>query len=142
VSQSKKDQRKERVLHTRVSEELDEELKEKAAGLGVSVSNLVRNILLNTLGMVEDIVADSSNIARAAKHKSHPHNSVSDDESPAASQILGWQILALNLNAVCERCNHLLPRGSKAAMAVYDGRGPRVFRCIECIPDEQKGIEA
>ena len=126
VTQNKKDQRKERVLHTRVSEKLDSELREKAAGLGVSVSNLVRNILLNTVEMVEDIVADGSSIARAAsKNKAAPSD---------PSEILGWQTLTLNLNAICEECNAMLAKGSTAAMAVSTAASAPIFRCPSCLP--------
>jgi hypothetical protein len=129
VTQNKKDQRKERVLHTRVSEKLDSELREKAAGLGVSVSNLVRNILLNTVEMVEDIVADGSSIARAAgKNKSAAAPKASEAE------ILGWQILTLNLNALCQRCNAILAKGSQAAMAVGAAGLAPTFRCESCLP--------
>lgn len=129
MTQNKKDQRKERVLHTRVSEKLDSELREKAAGLGVSVSNLVRNILLNTVEMVEDIVADGSSIARAASKSKAPTDA---DASPSA--IFGWQTLTLNLNAICEGCNAVLPKGSQAAMAVGGPGLSPTFRCEPCVP--------
>lgn len=133
VSQREKDKKKQRVLHTRVSEELDEELREKAAGLGVSVSNLVRNILLNTVEMVEDLVADSSSIARAA-----------GKEKPAASakaaiqeaQLLGWQDLQLHRNALCEKCNEVLPKGSHAKVAVFSAPTDPMFRCARCVDSE------
>ena len=44
--------RKERVIHTRVPESLDDEIKRRATGLGLSVSNLVRNVLQHTFGLV------------------------------------------------------------------------------------------
>ena len=47
--------KKERVLHTRISDALDRELRDKAAELGVSVSKLVRNALLTTVDLVENI---------------------------------------------------------------------------------------
>ena len=58
---------KERVIHTRVPESLDNEVKRRAGNLGLSVSNLVRNVLENAFGLVEDIVADSAEIARSAR---------------------------------------------------------------------------
>jgi predicted RNA-binding Zn-ribbon protein involved in translation (DUF1610 family) len=133
VTQKKKDQRKERVLHTRVSEKLDTELKEKAAGLGVSVSNLVRNILLNTVEMVEDIVADSNSIARAASKNKAPA-AAEEANAPASPNVLGWQPLTLNLNALCDACNAVLPKGADAAMAVCATPGAPIFRCQTCIP--------
>ena len=58
--------RKERVIHTRVAEDLDEEIKRRAQNLGLSVSNLVRNILQNTIGLVEEIVIDGAEAVQAA----------------------------------------------------------------------------
>ena len=56
-------ERKERVLHTRVPQSLDRQLKRRARNLGLSVSTVVRHVLLNTFGLVEDIVTDSTNLA-------------------------------------------------------------------------------
>ncbi|MCP4445654.1 MAG: hypothetical protein GY811_09995 [Myxococcales bacterium] len=139
MTQIKKDSKKQRVLHTRVSEALDEELREKAAGLGVSVSNLVRNILLNTVEMVEDLVADSGSIARAAS-KDKP----ADTRAPPAAgppQLLGWQDLQLHLNALCQECNAVLAKGSTAKVAVFSAQAPPVFRCIDCIETENISSE-
>jgi hypothetical protein len=44
--------RKERVLHTRIPASLEEEIKRLADALAIPVSNLVRNILQDTVGMV------------------------------------------------------------------------------------------
>ncbi len=43
-------EKKAKVLHTRVPASLENELKTRARGLGLSVSTLVRNILGNTFG--------------------------------------------------------------------------------------------
>lgn len=127
VSQSENDDKKQRVLHTRVSERLDSELREKAAGLGVSVSKLVRNILLNTVEIVEDIVIDSTSIGRAISSKTSEKN----EQSPAI--VLGWQELTLNLNALCEQCNTILPKGGAACIAVCDTKTTPIFRCQDCV---------
>ncbi len=134
MTHSKKDKKKQRVLHTRVSEELDEELRERAARLGVSVSNLVRNILLNTVEMVEDLVADSSSIARAAGGEPKP-----PPAAPCEGDLLGWQKLVLNRNALCEACNEVLPKGTEGMVAVYSGASSvaPAFRCDSCIAPSQ-----
>ncbi|MCA9680012.1 MAG: hypothetical protein KC464_33580, partial [Myxococcales bacterium] len=58
---------------------------------------------------------------------------------PAAAAppvVLGWQQLVLERNAVCGRCNEILPRGSDAAVAVVDGgTGPRPVICIPCVEE-------
>lgn len=118
--------RKERVIHTRVAEDLDEEIKRRAQGLGVSVSNLVRNILQNTIGLVEDIVLDGTEAVRRAAARPMP------GEEP---RVLGWQPAVLAVNAVCERCNALLPRGTRAAIGVLSAPGAPRFRCEPCIEE-------
>ncbi len=106
---------KERVLHTRIPESLDDAIRARAAGLGMSVSNLVRNVLANALEVVE-----------AAAGLAPP---------PRATGVLGWQEAVLARNAVCERCNQILPRGDRAAIAVVDGAGPRAIRCLTCLEE-------
>jgi hypothetical protein len=66
-------EKKERVIHTRVPESLDDEIKRKATDLGLSVSNLVRNILQHTVGLVEDIVHDRPRSPFGAPHQSGVH---------------------------------------------------------------------
>jgi hypothetical protein len=120
--------KKQRVLHTRIPERLEQELKERASELGLSVSNLVRNVLHNTFDMVEGVVADTGDLARAVGG-SRPAS-----RTAPSAKTLGWQELVLDLNAVCQQCNEILPRGSRAALAIpSDPQHPR-FRCLNCIP--------
>jgi hypothetical protein len=134
-------ERKERVLHTRVPESLDRHIKRRARSLGMSVSTVVRNILLNTFGLVEDIVTDSTNIALAITgqealppgERGRARGPSAAHDVPAASEILGWQEAVLNLNAVCDHCNGVLRRGTRAAIAVRDRPGPRAIICRRCL---------
>jgi hypothetical protein len=141
------DQRKERVLHTRVPESLDRHLKNRARGLGLSVSTVVRNVLLNTFGLVEDIVNDSTNIALAlsgeepAPGGGRRGRNVVGDEAPATGGVVAWQEVVLNVNAVCEQCNDVLHKGSSgrgrarsSARAAWMGLLPRRAR-----PNEGEG---
>jgi hypothetical protein len=122
------DERKERVIHTRVPESLDDEIKRKARRLGVSVSNLVRNVLEHTVELVEDIVTDGAEIARSAG---------GGRRAPEADDgLLGWQRAVLEVNAVCEHCNAILPRGRDAAIGL-SARGPARFRCAACAPPQE-----
>lgn len=132
---SENDTRKDKVLHTRVPETLDNELKKKAGSLGLSVSSLVRNILSNTFGLVEDIVVDSANIARAARGESEEAKERVARAPKKKHQILGWQAAILNLNAVCDSCNALLAKGMKAGIAVTDGTGPKSIICEKCLKE-------
>jgi len=129
-------ERKERVIHTRVPESLEAELRERAQELGVSVSNLVRNVLGHAFGLVGDVVADSQAIARAARG--------SREDKPAAvpeasfDDVLGWQEVALAKNAVCARCNAILARGTDAAIGIAERSSARVVVCIACMEELRK----
>jgi len=127
-------EKKERVIHTRVPESLEAELRERAQQLGISVSNLVRNVLGHAFGLVGDVVADSQAIARAARGETKPRQPASDAAPPALEDVLGWQTFVLGKNAVCARCNAILPRGSDAATAIGDGAG-RLVICLSCLEE-------
>ena len=129
-------EKKQRVIHTRVSETLDQELRDRAAGLGMSVSNLVRNVLQSTLGLVENIVADTADVARAARGEAALGSTV-PAAAPAAAEpgpVVGWQPMVLNVNAVCSSCNGLLPKGSDAAIGVGGGSS-RPIICKTCLEE-------
>jgi len=55
-------ERKERVLHTRISEQLAEDIRAIADDLRVPVSNLVRNVLEEAFDAVERVSGDVSHI--------------------------------------------------------------------------------
>ena len=129
MTQKTEDEKKERVIHTRIPQSLDDEIRDHAAKLGVSVSNLVRNVLQNAVGLVGDIVADSASIANAVKK---------GEEAAAGAEavVLGWQKVVLEVNALCDQCNEILPRGTEAAVALAEGQAVRLMRCLECLKKE------
>ena len=120
-------QTKGRVLQARIPEQLDNELRDRAEQLGLSVSTIVRNVLLHTFDLVEGVVIDSSQIARALTGRG---SAVSDPDADAP--VLGWQELILNKNGVCEECNAILPVGQRAAIGVPTGPRPALL-CMECL---------
>jgi hypothetical protein len=129
-------EKKERVIHMRVPPSLDTELKERAERLGVSVSNLVRNILHHTFGLAGDVIRDSQNVTRAARGEAVPDaGPPAPSPSAAPARVLGWQTFTLGLNAICSQCNTILPRGSEAGIGVIDGAGPRPIICTACIKE-------
>jgi hypothetical protein len=147
------DERKERVLHTRVPDSLDRQLKHRARRLGMSVSTVVRHVLLNTFGLVEDIVTDSTNVALALTggDSSEPAAG-SPARTPAprpgnadSSTVLAWQEAVLNVNAVCAHCNAILRRGVRAAVGIRDAAGAPVVicrRCLERLQNEPTALPA
>jgi hypothetical protein len=129
------DERKERVIHTRVPESLEAELRQRAQDLGISVSNLVRNVLGHAFGLVGDVVADGHAIARAARggREREPKPEI---VAETIGDVLGWQRVTLAKNAVCARDNALLPRGSDAAVGI--GTQTPIVICISCFEEVRK----
>lgn len=137
-------ERQERVIHTRVSERLESELKERAAALGVSVSNLVRNVLDNAFQLVEDAIADSARIAGSASSgwKAVRGQAVRGPAPRDDSEVIGWQEMVLHVNAVCSQCNAILPRGEQAAIAIVSGGGDRPIVCMRCLQEIRDGADS
>ena len=125
-------EKKERVIHTRVPESLEAHLRERAQELGMSVSNLVRNVIGHAFGLVGDVAADSHAIARAARGEGKKPPTA----APAASidDVIGWQPIVLTKNAVCARCNAILPKGKDAAV----GAGTTLVICPPCLKELSK----
>jgi hypothetical protein len=130
-------ERKERVLHTRVPDSLDRHIKRRARSLGMSVSTVVRNVLLTTFGLVEDIVNDSTDIALAATGQEPPprrdRGRTRAATAAAATEVLAWQEAVLNVNAVCDQCNGILQKGSRAGIGVREQPGPPAIICPPCL---------
>jgi hypothetical protein len=124
---------KERVIHTRVPESLETELRERAEDLGISVSNLVRNVLGHAFGLVGEVAADAHKIAAAARgeRKAAPVGVAIEVPQTTLDDVIAWQPIVLAKNAVCGRCNDVLPRGSDAAIGVVE-RGARPIVCTRC----------
>ena len=134
------DDKKEKVIHTRVPEALDDELRRRSQRLGTSVSTLVRNVLSHAFGLVEDVISDSAEVARSARGDAPARLEPAPraDASPplAEARVLGWQRLVLNLNALCHRCNAILPRGAEAHLALHDRPGAApLFLCPPCLAE-------
>jgi len=138
-------EKKERVIHTRVPESLDDEIKRRATGLGLSVSNLVRNVLEHAFGLVGDIVHDSAEIARSARSAKAAFSTRSAPEPARSAQVVGWNLALLNVNAVCDTCNAVLEKGTRAGIGILAGSGPIPFRCQRCLeelsPDDESPRE-
>ena len=115
---------KERVIHTRVPESLEAELRQRAQDLGISVSNLVRNVLGHAFGLVGDVVADSQAIARAAK---------GERRARAGDEVVAWQAIVLAKNAVCARCNDVLVKGAAAGRGVTEDGAAGPIVCTACM---------
>lgn len=115
----KRRQTKDRVLQARIPELLDEEIRTRAEQLGLSVSTVVRNVLFHTFNLVEGVVTDSAQVARGLKARE-------------TTSVIGWQEAVLNKNGICEKCNAILPTGTRAAVGVPVQARP-VLLCLDCL---------
>lgn len=126
-------QTKDRVLQARIPEQLDEELRDRAEQLGMSVSTVVRNVLFHTFDLVEGVVTDSAQLARVIKGQQPPLPLAPEPVgSDPESSVLGWQEVVLNRNGICETCNTILPLGAAAAIGVPAQPRP-VLLCLDCL---------
>lgn len=135
IEPSDEPEKKERVIHTRVPESLEAELRRRAQDLGISVSNLVRNVIGHAFGLVGDVAADSHAIARAARGETNRGRaSVRGDAGGVddPDEVVGWQPIVLAKNAVCSRCNAILPKGTEGAIATG---GDRSIVCTTCLDE-------
>jgi RNase P subunit RPR2 len=49
--------------------------------------------------------------------------------------VVAWQTAVLAVNAVCQSCNAILPKGSDAAVAITDAPGARPVLCLSCLKE-------
>lgn len=119
------DDLKDRVLQTRVPKGLYEDLVAQARRLRVPVSNLVRNILEDSVRMVENIVDGGLDIAEALAKSPGGFD-------PAA--VAGWQPLVANRRLVCANCRKPIRKGDDAYLSVGEpgGRVHTICRSCQC----------
>jgi hypothetical protein len=49
--------------------------------------------------------------------------------------VIAWQPIVLAKNAICSRCNDILPKGSEGAIAIG---GDRAIVCTKCLAELRK----
>ena len=143
--------RKERVLHTRVSERLDETLRRAADELRVPVSNLVRNVLEdafvvvetvaeNVGELVEDVIEEAGRVrgkfqrrARRHGHYRHAQRAPVSEVRPEFPEVMGWQPLILNVEQECADCGRELGRGDRGYLGMRAEGPSRTYLCAKCL---------
>jgi hypothetical protein len=121
-------QRRERWLHARISEDLDEALRREARRRRSPVSLVVRHALETALDVVEELVEDGMEIARRSQRLGRGGRARSLDE------IYGWQEMILNRGAACVQCAAPLASGDAAYRGLRDRPGgTAVFLCRRCL---------
>lgn len=144
-------ERKDRVIQTRVPQDLEDSLRDAAKRERVTVSHLIRNVLEDSFRLVDGIVADSSqlvdNVARDARRlasaaKGQPRTPpafVPADQGGTVARALlesvdAWQEVLVNRPTQCTRCGTALPRGHKALRGLTtEPAAPVVWSCHDCL---------
>lgn len=150
------DERKDRVIQTRVPKDLENTLKDAAERKRMTVSHLIRNVLEDAFNLVDGIVADSSalveNVARDARKlaasargdasrpdvpvdaPSEPQPLALPDTLSAVEGVEAWQDVIVNRPCDCARCGAALTRGQRAFRGVGGQPGTAaVWLCSGCI---------
>ena len=155
--------RKERVLHTRVSEELSDDIRRFAEEVRVPASNLVRNVLEEVFSAVESVgdevggvLGDLRDEARDAGHRilgrrrgarreerasfdEEVERELREDERdepsppPRFPEVLGWQPLLSNRAALCAGCGAALGPGDRVFFGVKSTGLSDVVLCPACV---------
>jgi hypothetical protein len=107
-----------RVVNTRLGDELYEKLSVNAKKRRVTISNLIRNI-------VEDSLALSGEVLEAVdeKIKSHLHKE---------DHIVGYNAITLSKNSVCNICLKEQLKGTEANIAYLDNSAKTLIVCNIC----------
>jgi hypothetical protein len=151
--------RKERVLHTRISEDLAADLRRVAEDLRVPVSNLVRNVLEEAFSVVESVTGNVGEIieevmdeaeavrARLRGRQRRRSRRIDPEESPREEsreaeappprddEVIGWQPLVLARPRRCAQCGILMGRGDSAYASMTPKGVGASWRCEDCPVD-------
>jgi len=136
---SKTEDRKSRVIQTRVPQDLEDTLKSAAEDKRMTVSHYIRHVLEDTFSLVDGIVQDSStlmeNASRDARRLAAKVKGEELDEEEAKAEILeeidAWQDVVVNKPGNCIQCETELKRGKKAFRGL--GSDQIVWLCPECL---------
>lgn len=142
-----RDDKKERVLHTRVPAVLEQELKRFAQNLRVPVSNLVRTILEDALE-VADAAGDrvEERLRKAATQLQSERERLRRKlRADPLADVYAFQEVTLAQPTHCAKCDVELPKGTRAHLALVDAEasgGPsKLFVCEKCLPHVHEDTE-
>jgi hypothetical protein len=149
------DERKDRLIQTRVPERLETTLKEEARRRRTSVSQMIRNVLEDTFELVDGVVAnvdqivsDSVELAQQVTRDGRRAAERMLDATSAAPQcgeilpeadaelesVDAWNEVILNRPVVCTRCGVEIPGGFRAYAGIAtEGGGPRAWLCVRAV---------
>lgn len=131
-------ERKDRLIQTRVPEELESSLKREALRQGTSVSQLVRDILGDALELVDNVVSDVDQIVNdsvaLAREVARGARRVARGTSDPLEGVEAWHEVVLHRELQCTHCGAPLHKGERAHTGVGGSSGaPRAWLCARCL---------
>jgi len=150
--------RKEHVLHTRISDDLAEDIRRLADDLRVPASNLVRNVLEEAFSVVEtvtdnvgefvdDVVEEAARARTRMRHRRTRSGArrrpvrapaVEEPERAEFPEVVGWQPLILNREQSCADCEEPLKRGEEAFVGLGAAGLTHRYLCSDCTEVRQR----
>jgi hypothetical protein len=158
---SRSEGRKERVLHTRISDQLAADIRRVAEELRVPASNLVRNVLEEAFSALETVADGVGNlieeamteVERVRERAARRAGAASDDAAPAREEeeraaepptpgrtprpvfadVLAWQPVVLNREVRCADCGRALASGDRAHLGLTERGAGATVLCRACL---------
>ena len=144
---SREQDRKDRIIQTRVPRDLESTLKDAAEKKRMTVSHLIRNVLEDTFNLVDGIVADSSalveHVTRDARRLAATARGEKADGTAGDAPLLGgpadfddvdaWQEVIVNRPTQCQQCGIALPRGKRAWRGLAGTQQTPLWLCPACL---------
>ena len=127
-------ERKQRVLHTRISQQLAEDIGRMAEDLRVPVSNLVRNVLEEVFSVVETVTDNVGELIEGVMDEAgRSRRRPAPAPRPDPPDVLGWQPLILAREGSCADCAAPLARGEQAYVGVTAAGPSSHTLCADCL---------
>jgi hypothetical protein len=131
-------ERKDRLIQTRVADDLDATLREEAKKRRVSVSQLIRNVLEDTFTLVDDVVNGTAKLAQqvrrdALRIRDSAQGLARSSTGKDFDQIEVWQAVTLTGAVRCGDCKEQLNLGEPAMMGYSSDPSVRpIWVCMNC----------
>ncbi len=109
-----------KVLNTRISKKLYEKISDKAKRNRITVSNLIRNLVEDTLEIHEDIHDAIDKKVRKYFAEAEKHS------------VLGFQEITLAKDADCDNCTKKIKTGESAFFAFFEDDNSKALLCSDC----------